>query len=335
MKFRTPFRPMRPRAAAVAALLSLLPMVALALPAFALLQDEAATQPLTGVFTVTISRDDVPPNLPGGPALAGLWNLTFNGDGTYTLARQDVGPVVTGTFEAGEVNLTFKEWKGIVGCDISPDGGQDVTYAWKKEEDRLTLTPITDTCTERLTLLTTRPLGGYEACTVAPRPLTETGAFPTGVSDEALFATPVSSPFPASGVAAQEGLSEGADAEEAIDSLLRQANGCWATGDPARFLALHSEGVIQEIVAVGPLEEFARQLRLFMATPLVFERIGDVQLTDPDHAWAYVEVTLGGDPLPQRIDFVFENGAWLFDTFVLFGPPTPGGPPGGPPGVQP
>jgi hypothetical protein len=131
---------------------------------------------------------------------------------------------------------------------------------------------------------------------------------------------------PATGVAAQEGLSEGADAEEAIDSLLRQANGCWATGDPTRFMALHSLRVIDEISFIGPFDEFARELRLLMSTPVAFERIGPVNLIDADHAWAYVEVTLGGDPLPQRVDFVFENGAWLFDTFFLFGPPTPTGP---------
>jgi hypothetical protein len=166
-------------------------------------------------------------------------------------------------------------------------------------------------------------LGGFEACAVAPRLLVD--PFASTLEPEAL-ATPVAEVPPVSGVAAQEGLSEGADAEEAIDSLLRQANGCWATGDPTRFLALHSDLVISELGFIGPLEDFARQLRLFMATPLVFERIGPVNLVDPDHAWAYVEVSLGGEAIPQRLDFVFENGAWLFDTFFLFGPTTPEGP---------
>jgi hypothetical protein len=121
-------------------------------------------------------------------------------------------------------------------------------------------------------------------------------------------------------------LSEGEDAEAAIDSLLRQANGCWATGDPTRFMALHSMRVIGEIGFIGPYDEFVRQLRLLMSTSVTFERIGSVNMIDADHAWAYVEVTLGGDPVPQRVDFVFENGAWLFDTFFLFGPPTPTGP---------
>jgi hypothetical protein len=249
--------------------------------------------------------------------------MTFNADGTFSLARQDVGEVVTGTFEAGEATLTFNEWRGIVGCDIGADGGEPASYAWRQSDDNLTLTTISDTCVERLTLLTTRSLGGFEACAVAPRALADPFA---PASATGPMATPVAAVTPATGVAAQEGLSEGADAEEAIDSLLQQANGCWATGDPARFLALHSSRVIDEIAFVGPMDEFARQLRLFMATPLVFERIGPVNLIDPEHAWAYVEVTLGGEPLPQRVDFVFEDGAWLIDTFFLFGPSEPTAP---------
>jgi hypothetical protein len=313
----------RPRAAAFAAIVSVVTTLLLALPALALWQDEPDLQPLTGVFTVTVAKPDVPRSLSGGPALVGLWNMTFNGDGTFSLARQDVGHVVSGTFEASEASLTFTEWTGIVGCPIT-NGGEPVTYAWRQVDETLTLTSVTDSCIERLTLLTTRSLGGFEACVVPPRELSD--PFAAEFEEEGLLATPVAEAEVVSGVAAQEGLAEGADAEEAIDSLLRQANGCWATGDPTRFLALHSDLVVQEIAFGGPLDDFARQLRLFMGTPLVFERIGEVNLTDPDHAWAYVEVTLGGDPIPQRMDFVFENGAWLFDTFFLFGPPSPEGP---------
>jgi hypothetical protein len=323
MTLRTDFRPARPRAAAIAVLFSLLMAIALAMPTLAFFQDDQESEPLSGVFTVTITRGDIPPGLAGGPALAGLWNVSFSGDGSFSLARQDVGEVVTGSFEAAAATLTFNEWSGLVGCDIAADSGETATYAWRQTDDRLTLTPITDSCTERLTLLTTRPLGGFEACAVSPRSLAD--PFAAGFAPE-LQATPVATEEVGTGVAAQEGLSEGADAEEAIDSLLRQANGCWATGDPTRFLALHSNQVVDEIGFIGPIEEFARQLRLFMATPLSFERIGPVNLIDPEHAWAYVEVTLGGDPLPQRVDFVFENGVWLFDTFFLFGPTTPGGP---------
>jgi hypothetical protein len=304
------------RAAVCAVVTSLLATAALAGPALALFQDEASPQSLSGVFAVAITPDDVPSNLVGGPALTGFWNLTFNGDGTFTLGRQDVGEVVRGLFESGAATVTFTEWSGLVGCEI-PAGGEPVTYAWQEGDDALVLTPITDSCSERLTLFTSRSLGRFEACTVQPRSLTTT--LPPDIALDEFFATPVAPA--ATGVAAQEGLSEGEDVEQAIDSLLRQANGCWATGDPARFLALHSNLVVDEILFLGPVEDFARQLRLFMSTPLAFERIGDVNLIDPEHAWAYVEVTLGGDSLPQRLDFVFEDGAWRFDTFFLFGPP--------------
>ena len=84
MNVRTLGRPAGPRVEVViAALLSLLTTAVLAFPALAFFLEETptATQPLRGVFTVTITQDDIPSNLAGGPALAGLWNITFNGDG--------------------------------------------------------------------------------------------------------------------------------------------------------------------------------------------------------------------------------------------------------------
>src|SRR3712207_5478410 len=127
-----------------------------------------------------------------------------SGDGSFSLSRQDVGEVVRGTFDAAEATLTFNEWSGLVGCDITADGGVPATYAWRQTDDRLTLTPITDSCTERLTLLTTRPLGGFEACAVSPRSLTD--AFVPGFPADP-GATPVAIADVATGVAAQEGLS--------------------------------------------------------------------------------------------------------------------------------
>src|ERR687893_2121538 len=124
MTRRTDFRPVSPRAAAIAALVSLLATLALVMPVLALFQDEEESQPLSGVFTVTIGREDIPPNLAGGPALAGLWNVTFSGDGSFSLARQDVGEIVTGRFEAAAATLTFNEWSGLGGGDIAADSGE-------------------------------------------------------------------------------------------------------------------------------------------------------------------------------------------------------------------
>ncbi|MGI9255001.1 MAG: hypothetical protein ACR2J8_14760, partial [Thermomicrobiales bacterium] len=171
---------------------------------------------------------------------------------------------------------------------------------------------ISDTCADRRILLQTHQLSGFEACAALPL-AADPGA--TDAAPDTALATPVAANH---GVGAQAGLAKGESIDDAIDSLMRQATGCWASGDPARFLALNSESVLSDIAAVAPLADFARELRLFMATPISFKRIGDVTEIDANHAWAYVEISLGGDPVPQRLDFVRQDGVWLFDQFFMF-----------------
>ena len=282
-------------------------------------QDEPTE--LVGVFSVTIGREDVPRTLAGGPALIGLWTLTFNGDGTYVLARQDVGVIASGSFTAEGATLTFNDWNGLLACGAPTEQGQvaaeeaTATYAWKRDGDVLTLTPITETCTERRIVFTTRSFGGYATCTTTPlmtlgsdsdvQPIEEPAGTPVPAP---LAATPGATPGVAiqatPGVAIQEQRAEDGGLEEAIDTLLRQATGCWATGDPARFLALHSQNALDQAAAFAPLPQFASYLQTVMATPVAFERIGEIQIIDPTHAWAYVEVTFGPDRIPQRLDFV-------------------------------
>lgn len=280
-------------------------------PAPAAAQDD---ERITGVFTVSIGRNDLPTGLPGQAALLGLWTVTFNADGTYAVARQDVGTVVDGTFEIDGDQVTFNDWQGLLGCGGPTASDPSATYRWDRNGETLDLEAIDDGCADRRVLLTTRPFGSFQACSTSPLP-----GFSGGGAVAAPAATPVA---PAAGVGAQEGLPEGADAQAAIDALLREATGCWATGEPGRFLALHTDEALSELVVFGPLPDFAQQLRLFMTTPIEFRRIGDITITDPDHAWAYVEITLGGEALPQRLDFAFEDGAWLFDMFFLLGPET-------------
>jgi hypothetical protein len=312
----------RSRAPLIAVILSLLIIGTLTIPALARFQDEEAAS-LTGMYMVSIGSEDVPTALAGGDALVGRWTLDFGDAGAYSLTRQDVGEVASGSFEAGPATLAFADWSGIVGCDATDSDGSSATYAWRLSDDLLTLTPIDDPCAERLTLLTTRALVHVDACEEAPVVAQD----PFSMVEA--FGTPVAESPPVTGVAAQEGFSEGEEAEKAIDALLRSANGCWAVAEPERFMALHSQDLTGQIAIMGPADAFAQELHAFMEAPLTLERIGEVTLEDPTRAWAYVEVTLGGQPNPQRLNFVLEQGVWKLDTFFLFGPPTQG-PPLGP-----
>ncbi|HEU0116335.1 MAG TPA: hypothetical protein VFQ80_16720, partial [Thermomicrobiales bacterium] len=288
---------------------------------------------LLGIFTVSIGESDLPDSLPGGPALVGLWTVAFKGNGTYAVARQDVGTVVTGTFAVEGSTITFNDWTGLIGCQTPQPTETAATYGWQKQNDNLTLTAITDACTARRILFTTRAFASYQACATVP--LYGPGAPPVSSTPRPITG-PVGTPVPnLSSVAQQEGVEQGASVEDAIDALLRQATGCWATQDPARFLPLHSTAVFQQLATIEPLPQIAQELKTFMSTPVSFERIGRINTIDQTHVWAYVEITFGGEAIPQRIDFAFENGQWLFDTFFLFGPPPPAVPtppnvPGGP-----
>jgi hypothetical protein len=280
-------------------------------------QNEAPNA-LAGTFTVSIADDVLPAGMADGPALIGRWVLALNDDGTFTLARNDVGEVVTGTFTSGPATLTFETWGGIIGCAASGDESTGAAYAWRLRDDQLALTSLDDACAERLALLTSRPLGRVAACEMESAAAFDPFAVAEG--------TPSAAPTAASGVSAQEGYGEGADVEVAIDELLQAANGCWATADANHFMNLHSEGLRDQIAMMGPPEAFTQELRDFMEAPLTLRRIGDVILDDPNHAWAYVEIDLDGDRNPQRVNFVQEDGVWRLDSFFLFGPPVPGAP---------
>jgi hypothetical protein len=270
---------------------------------------------------VTIAKPDIPQNLADGPALEGIWSLDFGSDGAFSIVRLDVGQVASGTYEAGATTVTFNEWNGLIGCAVGEDDG-GVIYGWRRSESALTLTPIREACSERITLLSTRPLGSNEACAGTTEPLVAPSI--SSASDTVLPGTPAAQVPPASGVTAQEGLSDVAEIELAVDGLLGQANGCWATGDPQSFLTLHTDAVIQQLVFAAPPDVIVAQLRRAMMEPASFERIGDVNVSGAEQAWAYIQFTYAGQSQPLRVDFVNDHGHWLFDTYIpmaLVSPP--------------
>jgi hypothetical protein len=293
----------------------------LATPSTGVAQDEQPDD-LSGVFTVTIAKSDIPQSLADGPALTGIWSVDFGSEGSFTITRLDVGQVARGTYESGDTTVTFNEWNGLIGCTVGKEEGGAV-YGWRRSESALTLTPIREACAERITLLSTRPLGSNQACAEAPASMIAPSMNPS--DHTALPGTPSAEVPAASGVTAQEGLSDTAEAEMAVDRLLGQANGCWATGDPQSFLALHSDAVIQELVFTAPPDLVVSRLKQTMMSPASFDRIGDVTLSDPDRAWAYVQFTVDEEPRAVRVDFVNQDGNWLFDTYIpsaLSSPPS-------------
>jgi hypothetical protein len=289
-------------------------LAAIAYPATSSAQDDQQPLDLSGVFTVTIDEIDIPRDLADGPTLNGVWSIDFGGDGVLSLSRLDAGQVASGHFSAGDTTVTFDDWNGLVGCVIANEHGEPPTYGWRRTESALILTPIRDSCRERLTLLATRPLGSDEACVAPAERAIDSPIIAAG--DPEVPGTPGAVAPPVSGVAAQEGLSDSAKAEAAVDGLLGQANGCWATGDAQSFLALHSDDIVQELVFMAPPDVIVSGLRRLMMAPATFDRIGDVTLGDPDHAWTYVELTYDEEPLPLRVDFVNQDGDWLFDTYM-------------------
>lgn len=268
-----------------------------------------------GVYNLTVSRGDIPPEMAGGPELIGQWRIEFVPDGTYNLGRLDVGVIVSGSYEVEGATVTLVDEAGLLACG----GGQDedlatATYAWELDNETLRLTPIEERCETRRLLLSTRSLGGFATCDTDASELSAvmpgSEASPSARRSAEDDATPAASPEGGDG-------QDSVAVENAIDDLLAQASGCWATGDPTRFLPLHSEAVLNDLAAFGPPDQFLAQLATFMATPLSFERVGDIEFDDSTHVSAYVVLKFGQDEVPLRFEFVQENGRWLLDFFFI------------------
>lgn len=321
------------RCAALALALTL--ATAVSGPGIAVAQDDddaEVDEPL-GIFTVAIGEADLPPALPGGPGLIGLWNVSFNEDGTYTVARQDVGVVATGTYEVDGDTLTIADEGGLLSCGNDPEAdAAEATYAWEVDGGELTLTPIEETCAARRIILTTRSLGGYQPCDTVPLGGVrdeDQGEDPDSAEDDEKAGSSLNDIFGSgeTGDADEDVDEDGgggqapAEVEAAIDRLLGQATSCWATGDPARFLPLHSEDALEEIALGASLQEVAEALEPAMALPVTFERIGDVQLEDATHATARVAISVLGEEGDEgfflSLDFVEVDGEWLMDSFFL------------------
>jgi hypothetical protein len=268
-------------------IVALLLWLTLALPVAG---QDAADVALRGAFAVTIAPEDVPPELIDGASLIGRWRVTFSGDGTYLLERQDVGPLATGQFAADGDLLTLRGETGVLACPPREDDEEAATYHWEMTEERLLLIAVEEPCAKRRLLLTTRTLFLFAACP------------PRGIESPATtVGTPIGDSTP----------SAPALPEPAVDTLLRQMSDCWATRDPDRFLALLS----QDFRAAQQPDDYDDVVRftLRMGAPLVWERVSAVERIDATHASASVRQLSGDNIDILRYDFVYQDGAWRWD----------------------
>jgi hypothetical protein len=260
-------------------------------------QDASTT--LVGEFAVTIASEDVPPELVDGASLIGRWRIAFTADGAFRLGRQDVGALVNGRFETAGNELTLGEETGVLSCGSGAD--RQATYTWQITGDRLQLVAIEEPCAWRRLLLTTRALSVFAACP------------PEEVSQAAsAVGTPSAEPdgMPKNNSGAMN-VSTQESPDPAIDTVLRQMSDCWATRAPDRFLSLLSRDF--RASQQPDDNDDVRRFTLAMGAPIVWERVGDVEVVDATHATASVRQISGDNIDVVPYAFVFEDGAWRWD----------------------
>ena len=286
---------------------------------------------LVGDYTVAISSEEIPTDIANAEMVVGRWRVSFQEGGAYEAERLDLGVLVQGSYEVDGEKVTITDESGIVSCSnasAATGGEADVsvaTYTFDRRSNSLSLTPDEEGCALRRVLLSTKELQIFVACVTpptsemsaaSPQPLPDVDAEatpqPRGASPMdvlAIDATPdadESDGEPSGDVAAVEG---------EIDGLLGQLTACWATGDPDRFLPLWSEEFRAAFLAGTEEENQAAigSLQAAMQVPITWERAGDIELTDDEHAEAVVRTTTLDEEEFVRYLFVFEDGAWRWD----------------------
>ncbi|MDP9367824.1 MAG: lipocalin family protein [Chloroflexota bacterium] len=316
------------RAATIAVTMLLSLVIALGSPFRVAGQRGGERDEIAGEYSVAITREDVPADLAGGPSLIGKWRISFGEDGNYTVRRQDVGDLITGTYEIEGDQITITDEGGILSCAglASATGtAASATYAWDRVGTGLSLTPVEEGCAPRRLLLATRDLGAFVACLTGQGGDADAGVTtPPATPDaddplDALAEEVGRAATPDADEEATQGEPDPDNPEAAIDELLSQLTACWASGDPANVLPLFSEGLRRDLVqALGPDSteaDLVDTLTPFLAVPITWERAGDLDLEDEDRASAVVAVRIDVEEEFQTLEFVYEDGAWRLATF--------------------
>jgi hypothetical protein len=280
---------------------------------------------LVGEYAVSIVKEDVPLDMLNGPTTIGQWQVIFASDGSYSMARSDLGELVTGTYEVDGNKVTITDEGGLLSCaDVGADPGETgetatAVYSWAIDGELLSLTPEDEGCDTRLLILTTRELDHFVSCETQPL-TSEAAATPEQATP--VEATPIDATPEEGGLGALVGDVEKASpsptditpVEQGIDDLLKQLTACWATGDPSRFLPLLTDEYAATLLNAGDTQDdLIRNLATAMGTAVTYERAGDVSILDDTHASAIVRTSTGQEEQFTRFRFALVDGEWKLD----------------------
>lgn len=111
-----------------------------------------------GVYSVTITLADIPPDFPPEVAeiLVGAWTTEFTASGT-TVISKDGEVVAKGRYTSSKSHLVIKDVDGPLAC-TDARGIATGVYAWSLENNALHLSAVLDRCFGRMFVLTLRPL---------------------------------------------------------------------------------------------------------------------------------------------------------------------------------
>ena len=119
-------------------------VVLLAVPALALAASEKI--PFAGTYTTTITGK--------GAGFNGKWTISIAPSGRYGIYKSGK-KIITGSAKTTGKRVTFADQLGPAACP----GAQAIgVYTWKLAGKLLTLTPLSDACSGRRTVLSSRPL---------------------------------------------------------------------------------------------------------------------------------------------------------------------------------
>lgn len=126
-----------------------LAVLALLLPALALVGVAQAKSPLYGVYQVTIKGS--------AAQLNGTWLVSFAPNGAYAVVKEPdtTVPLIGGRSSTSGSTVTMTDKTGPAACTGTTATAR---YKWSLAGKKLTLTKVKETCAGRAVILATSPL---------------------------------------------------------------------------------------------------------------------------------------------------------------------------------